>query len=770
MSFLSSMSSTECIEKFLRFSDESTANLFRSALPGVEIALKCLDLLRSRLIVRSCYNSFLSADLEPATPSQFVDSILYLCRFKYPLVSVPVDTIPNVWFKCVCQECPSINCFTPFECGVETFRFDWLTERTSNMFFDNKNVDKLLNMVSISNTDLLKEEVYITAFMQNEMVRRVFREPVVAVRNYLRSETGAVPSRKSQLLTATACGCGSCPVAEKLYWEHMGSSSHVSNSANSRNEFVANITLHKCSVPFVTKHSWMKRVFLNVLSLNRIEVYDRMPTYAAFEELVKEIGITDEDLERLCKGKVRKSYFNLLYGARPMMLLVRVMQKGLKIHVPWHIYNDARVKKKAQPYIDRILAEEFEETNNPFSSMTKRELTIRMRDTELKATVYERDMSDLLVKAKWLKPQYVTEYEVLPRYKDFYNRAIENFDRMINTCLIHLDFDTIVPPWHDYQVKIAEFAEGYVDHYESLTLIKDTKFKNKFGPKGDRLCHPCTPEKYRKRSHPTVSCQNFDKAVSREMRDIRIELRSSPELVARAKEKHRNRIIEGNKLGDKMIEIANASCREIALEVANCKVKQVEVEDILQLEPRDLLIENGEKVLKPGLSKLANLGIFLVARSVRQEVNEILAECEYPFYFDAQMKVQWMGASIPRGRSSNYHKDKLFQKVWDKIQKCKITDIVDDILKEKFEIQLMRNHMILAAKTLRNKALKQCQSRWLRTQFSMLPAEKVLEFNSLIKNEKVSVVKEKVGLTNGLIKKIMVLPIKKLRERERFRE
>jgi hypothetical protein len=151
-------------------------------------------------------------------------------------------------------------------------------------------------------------------------------------------------------------------------------------------------------------------------------------------------------------------------------------------------------------------------------------------------------------------------------------------------------------------------------------------------------------------------------------------------------------------------------------------------------------------------------------------VNEILAECEYPFYFDAQMRVQWVGTSVPRGRSSNYHKDKLFQKVWDKIQKCKITDIVDDILKEKSEIQLMRNHMLLAAKTLRNKALKQCQSRWLRTQFSMLPAEKVLQFNSLIKDEQISAVKEKVGLTNGLIKKIMVLPIMKQRKRERFRK
>jgi hypothetical protein len=665
--------------------------------------------------------------------------------------------------------CPTINGFTPLHCGENTFHHDWLLHRTRDMFFDNDNVDKLLKVLQVKSADLIKEEVYITRMLQEGVTSRIFLEPVVAIRNYLRYKTGSTPTRQSRVVTATACGCGKCLVAKRLYWESLGSLSHISDQPSPRRQFVANITLQKCSTPFVTKHFWMKKVFLNVISVETSQMLATLPKYAAFEELVRQVGITDQDLERLCRGKLRKSYFNLLYGARPMMLLVRVMQKGLKIHVPWHIYNDKRINKKAQPYIDRILAEEAEDASNIFSDMPKRELTIKMRDTKLKPVIFEEDLSELFIKAKFPQFMFISEYEVLPQYQDLYERSLVAFDNVIQTCLIKMDFRDNMIPWRDYQIKLAEFFEGYIPAYEDLFAIIDSKFCKRYNTRTEKVYHPCTPDKYRKLSS-SVICRNLDKDLYKEIRSAKITMNANQQLVAKATANHKKRIQEGNRKGDESWKQSLKAGEKLARSMVEAPVKFIDHSAILAIEPGNLLTDKVRDVKDTRIRDMANFGVFLIARSVREEVNRVLADAESPYYFDAHMKAQWLGSAVPTGRSSGHHYQVLLDNIRNRLFDCKIPEIVDTIIKERSEVELMRNHMILAAKALRYKVIKQCQSRHIRAQMALLPPEKILKLNDLIETTKISKIKSEVGLTNGLIKKLMVMPIKKPTERERYRK
>jgi hypothetical protein len=637
------------------------------------------------------------------------------------------------------------------------------------MFFDNSNVDKLMNIIHVKFTDLIKEEVYITRMLQGGLVSKIFLEPVVAIRNYLRHKAGCKPTRRSRIVTAVACGCGSCPVAKKLYWESLGDSSHISDKAGPRRRFVANITLNECPIPFVTRHFWMKKVFLNVISIETSPILSILPKYEAFEELVRQVGITDQDLDRLCKGKLRKSYFNLLYGARPMMLLVRVMQKGLKIHVPWHVYNDKRIQKKAQPYIDRILAEEAEDANNIFSSMSKRELTIRMRDTRMKPVIFEEDLSELFIKTKFPQLMFISEYTVLPQFQDLYERCLVAFDRVIENCLIKMDFRDNMIPWRDHQVKLAEFFEGYVPAYEDLFAIINSNFSKRYNTRTEKVYHPCTPDKYRKTTS-SITCRNFGKDLFKEFQRAKIILNASPQVVAKATENHKRRIREGNEKGDESWKQSLAAGEKLARSMVGAPVKTIDTSTVLAIEPNNLLTDKARDVKDTRVRDLANFGIFLIARSVREEVNRVLADYESPYYFDAHMKAQWLGSAVPIGRSSDHHLQVLLDNIRNRVFNCKIPEIVDTIIKERSEVELMRNHMILAAKALRYKVIKQCQSRRIRTQMALLSPEKILKLNDMIETTKISEIKSEVGLTNGLIKKLMIMPVKKPVIKERYRK
>jgi len=619
------------------------------------------------------------------------------------------------------------------------------------MFFTNGDVDKLFVKLKIQSLDLIREEVLLTRLLGNRHLSKIFEDPSATVRRFLRKAAGSTLTRPSRVKQPVACGCGRCPVWKRIYWESLGASSHIADTPGRRGELVATATFHPCPDLFVTKHSWMKRIFSNVVSLNTDPIFNVMPTYAAFNELVSSIGITDDDLGHLCKGRLRKSYYNQKYGTRAMMLLVRVMQKGLKIHVPWHTFKDPKIIRKAQPYIDRIHEEDQEDEDTYFCQFKCRELMIKIRDTELEAATYTEDFTDLLIKYKFPFARVVQEFNILPKYLDLYDRASVALGNLVRNCMAHvetLDADL----WRrNYETDLIQMLEGNANFaYRTLELTD-----NAFGGRLPGEVHTCYVKP--KNANIKKSCVHIGGKLNRELQKAMLEIRSDRELYIKNRDMRISRRNAGNEDGDRRhkesLDALDSACRL----AVRSDITKITLSELQAVEPGNLLTLNGYTEKPTALRKLITHGMFLLVKSVRGSVNSYLGKLNYPFYFDANLRVQKISHGTPEGLSSGLHFDTLREAVLHALKNEEMESIMNRVLEERSEMELAKNFVELAARTLRKKIMKQTTSRRLRALIALLTPGQIIAVQQSINKKSYKQIKEENSLSNGVFKRLALL-------------
>jgi hypothetical protein len=763
MSLRSTRILSECVSKILEPDEVFSDKYLHSCFPDLMVCLSLKNIAKSRLILLSHQNAFLTPDLNIATPSQFVSSILYLCRYKYPLLAEPLslEFIPNKWYKCKCQKCPCIGPYTPLVCGSEIHTFDWLTTKLSHMFLSNAEVDKLFGKLGLKSLDIVREEVLLTRLLSHKHLSAVFEDPSAAARRFLRKTFGSIVTRPSKVWKPTACGCGGCPVWKKIYWESLGECSHVSETQTSLNSLVATVTFFDCKTPLVTKHTWMKEIFNNVVSLNTDPLYCKMPAYEAFNELVNSIGISEEDLGHLCKGDLPKRYYNIQYGARSMMILVRVMQKGLKIHVPWHTFRDKKVFRKAQPYIDRILMEEKDEEDSHFESFTCRELMTKIRDTELDDVTYTEDFTDLLVAYKFPVVRAIQEFEILPQYEELYGKTLVALNKVAENCVGHVEHSNMAYLCRNRETNLAQWLEGNANYGARVMAFAWNNFK---GEMGDYV-HACRNPK--SSSNVSKVCVHVGGKLGAEMRRAEREIRTNLEIQRDNRALRRKRAEKGNEAADKKYEESLQALGKISNLVITSGVVPISLDELQALEPDNLLSLNEYTERSPPWRKLVTYGMFLLARSVRTEVNSHLGKIGFPFYFDAHLRVQKYNHGTPIGVSSDYHLDVLRESVRLSLKKESLTDIINRVLQERSELETTKRFVVQAAKVLRRKILKQTQSRRLRAQISLLTPAKIIAVQHSINHKSCTELKREHNLSNGVFKRLALLSVPNRANRSR---
>jgi len=630
-------------------------------------------------------------------------------------------------------------------------KFDWLTSKLEHMFFTNRNVDKLFVKLKIKSLDLIREEVLLTRLLDNKHLSEIFEDPSAAARRFLRKAARSTLTRPSRVKQPVACGCGKCPVWKRIYWESLGASSHVADTPSCRRMLVATATFHPCPDPFVTKHSWMKKVFSNVISWNTEPIFNKMPTYAAFNELVSSIGITEEDLGHLCKGRLRKSYYNKKYGARAMMLLVRVMQKGLKIHVPWHVFKDPKVFKKAQPYIDRIHEEEQEADDTYFDQFKCRELMIKIRDTELDAATYSEDFTDLLIKYKFPFARVVQEFDILPKYLELYDRASVALGNLVKNCMAHIETPDADVWRQNYETDLIQMLEGNANFaYRTLELTD-----NAFGGRLPGEVHTCYVKP--RNANITKPCVHVGGKLNRELKNAMLEIRSDRELYIKNRDMRIRRRNERNEDGDRRYMESLEALDSAARLAVRSDITRITLSELQALEPGNLLTINGYTERPTALRKLITHGMFLLAKSVRGSVNSYLGKLNYPFYFDANLRVQKISHGTPRGLSSGLHFDTLREAVLDALKNEKMESIMNRVLVERSEMEISKNFVELAAKTLKKKIMKQTTSRRLRALIALLTPGQIVAVQQSINKKSYKQIKKENSLSNGVFKRLALL-------------
>lgn len=744
---------SECVTKFLESDEIASDSYFHSCFTDLRTCLRLKDLVKARLILLSHQDAFLTQDLCTVEPTQFVTSILYLCRYKYPLLADSLSTypIPHKWYKCKCSECPCVGSYTPLLCGDEIHKFDWLTTKLEHIFFTNSNVDKLIKKLKMRSLDLIREEVLLTRILENKHLSVIFEEPSVAARRFLRKAAMSILTRPSRVKKPVICGCGGCPVWKKVYWESLGASSHVAEVQSRSGKFVATVTFNACPNLFATKHSWMKKVFSNVVSLNTKPIFDKMPTYAAFNELVSSIGITDEDLGHLCKGQLRKSYYNGKYGTRPMMLLVRVMQKGLRIHVPWHTFKDPKVFKKAQPFIDRIHEEEREEETSYFDQFKNRDLMIKIRDTELDAATYTEDFTDLLIKYKFPFARVVQEFEILPKYQELCDRASVALDNVVQKCMAHIETPAADLWRMTYQTDLMQMLEGNVDYcYKTLELTD-----NAFGGRLTGEVHTCYVKP--KNANSARPCVHVGGKLNRELKNAMMDIRSDREIYIKNRDMRIKRRNVRNEDGDRRYMESLEALDSAARLAVRSDITKITLSELQAIEPGNLLTLDGHTEKPSALRKLITHGMFLLAKSVRASVNSYLGKLHYPFYFDANLRIQKISHGTPIGLSSGLHIDALKGAVLEALKSENMENIMNRVLEERSEMEISKNLVELAARTLRKRIMKQTTSRRLRALIALLTPRQIIAVQQSINKKSYKQIKEETSLSNGVFKRLALL-------------
>jgi hypothetical protein len=476
-----------------------------------------------------------------------------------------------------------------------------------------------------------------------------------------------------------------------------------------------------------------------------------MPAYEAFSELVESIGISEEDLGHLCKGALPKSYYNTQYGARSMMILVRVMQKGLKIHVPWHTFRDKKVFRKAQPYIDRIHQEERDEEGSHFESFTNRELMIKIRDTELDDVTYTEDFTDLLVAYKFPVVRSIQEFEILPQYEDLYGKALVALNKVAENCVGHVEHSNMAFLCRNRETNLAQWLEGSASHGHRVMAFAWNNFK---GEMGDYV-HACRDPK--SSSNASKACVHVGGKLGAEMRKAEREIRTNPEIYRNNQALKRKRADGGNKAADQKYKESLQALGGITRLVTTSGVTSITLEEIQVLEPDNLLSLDERTERSPSWRKLVTYGMFLLARSVRNQVNSHLGKIGFPFYFDAHLRVQKYKHGTPVGVSSDYHLGLLRESVEYALKKESLTDIINRVLQERSELEATKKFVVQAAKVLKRKILNQTQSRRLRAQISLLTPGKIIAVQHSINHKSHTEVKREHNLSNGVFKRLALL-------------
>jgi len=751
-----------CVDAFLQVPDRCLEDIFDDYMDIGYDWLSSLNAFNSKLVLFSNLDVFLRKDLSSSTPSEFVSCIRFLCRNTLPLINQGnFDFQLGTMTKCICQKCPLIvDDITPFKCGPK-YRFDWLFSSLEDYSFSAAEVGKLFDMLKL-NCENLQEERYLTQMVMNKDMCSHFDKPVTAFRYQLRLKTKSVLSSKNFKLKVNACGCGFCPIFKPLYWEAVFNQSHISSLPSLGREFLCFTTWSKCEEEFLTNHSWMLRVFSNVKLNDKMPLITQMPTYQAFVDLVAEMNMGSEDLALLAKGDTRKSYFNSKYGCRKMMVFILVVQKGLKIHVPWHVYNDKKVKRKA----DKIIAEIRNE--NEFLNVMKtnqedtRDLIMCLREGEPVTQTLDANCLQEFYEAMFEKPMMhvaeILKHDIHPGNQKYYDLIMPVCEKTYREC--------ITPAWKERPEKIKIFCkkfkpwEQFKDEMErGFAGEMDLVFKNQH-LKTHNLSHSCEPEQGVGPRRNMKFCSVYPwKEMDEAFADF---IENGVDITEEIKYKQEREQVKIYRINNEIEEQKPIKLAKFIHKAKHAKIVAKPIEKNNMLMPENLLDINQESLTSPDenkrLNHLLNQSIFALKRSLIKKVNDQMKEMNYPFFFDKGLRPRWLGYSIPIGRGSDRHLDAMYSEFEKLIKGKTLKELLcvaaNEIAKDEGASHLLNN----VASELKRRASITCKSRRLRLQICSLPSEKIIHVHQMLGQNSLKDIRNETNLTSGVIKRIIMMP------------
>jgi len=767
---------TPCVSSFLITPERCLNDVFNKYYPDFDYRWATVwNTYKSKLVINSHLNAFLTPLLASVDPTTFVDCISFLCRNTLPLLTPRggIKAKLGTMSRCICNTCPLIaDDITPFKCGPN-FTFDWLFSDIEDYSFSSKEISKLFLKLDMINYSFLKEEYHLTKMALNKEMCSHFDKPMTAFRYQLRLKTNSILTTKDFDLVLSACGCNHCPIFKPLFWEKVGSASHISALMKEGREYICNVTWESCEKRFITCHEWMKRFFCNIQSDPTRVPITQVPTYEAFVELVEEMNFSSLDMSLLSGGYRRKAYFNAKYGCRRMMILVTVIQKGLGIHVPWHVYKDSKVAKKAKRYLDLIELEKSGLDASELSSMSTRNLVIALKEGEPVSTTLETDCFDEFQKAFLPKriPNIAVipeeNHTIIPENMKYFEEIEERFKKVYDECLTPAwnqrreEIQAALPgfqPWKEFREELVKSFSGESD----IILKKRGKLRT------HNISHSCEPIikelKSRRATKLVEKCSVYPEDLDKKILEFGVHgIDKTKEIV---RDRERKAYLEGVKAKDNMNEVLRLrenSKRMFIRKSVKLKLTYQRVKEHLEIAPNNLLVSGDctevESSEKMRLNKVLGATLLALRKSLVKSVNDSLARINFPFYFNNSLKVKWLGYAVPIGCSSNYHEQTMLDKYRELFESKSFIQLVDIAMSEFGELQQSKNYLTAVASELKRRALKTCKSRRLRLELSSLPCDKIIYLQQNLGCEPMRKIRGELGIRSGLVKRLAMTRI-----------
>jgi hypothetical protein len=730
---------------------------------------------KSKLVMKSHSDAFLTPLLISVDPTVFVDCISFLCRHSLPLLNPQngVKAKLGTMSRCVCGSCPLIaEDITPFKCGPD-FKFDWLFSDIEDYSFTNTEVAKLFLKLNMTHYSFLKEEYHLTKMAFNKELCCRFDNPISAFRYLLRLRTGSIPTAKDFNLVLSACGCNLCPIFKPLYWEKVGDASHISSLMKEGREYLCNITWRNCEKSFQTNHQWMEGFFKNVESDSSTPLIVQVPTYEAFVELIEEMSFSSLDMSLLGGGHRRKAYFNAKYGCRRMMVLVTVIQKGLGIHVPWHVYNDPKIARKAKKYLDLIELEKSGLDSSELAEMSTRNLVIALKEGEPVSTTLDVDCFDEFQKAFMPKrPLEVTiipdeKHTIIPENMGYFKEIEERFKKVYDECL--------TPAWNQRREEIQKtlpnfqpWEEFRADMVKSFSGESEIILKKRGKLESHNISHTCEPLlkeiKNKKNPRTVQKCSVYPKDLDKKILEFGVNgVDHTKEIVAKRKRAAYLKEEESRDNVKEMLRVRELSKGMFIKRSVKFKLTYQKVKEHLEIAPSNLLmsghcteVESHEKMR---LNRALGATLLALRKSLIKSVNDQLASINFPFYFNNSLKVKWLGYAVPLGCSSNYHEQAMLDKYRNLFESKSFVQLINIAMSEFGELQQSKNYLASVASELKRRALRTCKSRKLRLEISALPCDKIIYLQQNLGCQPMKVIREELHMRSGVIKRLAMMRI-----------
>jgi hypothetical protein len=517
----------------------------------------------------------------------------------------------------------------------------------------------------------------------------------------------------------------------------------------------------------------MKEFFNNVqVDLTRPSI-TQIPTYEAFVKLIEEMDFSSLDMSLLSGGYRRKAYFNAKYGCRRMMILVTVIQKGLGIHVPWHVYNDPKIARKAKQYLDLIELEKDGILDSDLSNVSTRNLVITLKEGEPVSTTLDIDCFDEFQKAFLPKPipditvMPEEKYTIIPENMRHFTEIEERFKKTYDECLTPAwnlrreEIRATLPdfqPWDEFRADLVKSFSGESD----IILKKRSKLTT------HNISHSCEPilkEVGPKKAKRMVKkCSVYPKDLDKKILEFGIQGVDKTKEIVRKRE--REAYLEGVNVKDNMEELMKLrqnSQRMFIKKSVKLKLTYQRVKEHLEIAPNNLLVSGDctdvETHEKMRLNKVLGATLLALRKSLVKSVNDQLARINFPFYFNNSLKVKWLGYAVPIGCSSNYHEQTMLDKYRELFESKSFIQLVNIAMSEFGELQQSKNYLLAVASELKHRALKTCRSRRLRLEISAVPCDKIIYLQQNLGCEPMKKIRDELNMRSGMIKRLAMMRI-----------